>query len=429
LQAVSNKFSLFDEERPAKAGPLHRKLLAAASPLILNIGTEPWLRENSFDSLHFPFARKRRLEGRVVDLLSEPLLKDQALGRTLILDSGRPREMYQSGPDRTVRSRDMVHALANVASITSFIRLLPLAEEECRYMAPLMRREFGIGEPISKFRLARRVAFFSASRRLFRNVIQRSGAKRLFMAGRPGTSGSIAAAQDLGIPTAELQHGIVTPYHVGYHYPNRPFVPYAPSHFMTFGKFWTEKIELPRNTTAITIGSGNPAHNLGRSKTKIPRNVVAISQGTIGARLFQAISQAAEEAPDWSFVFRPHPWEDFGTYKAKIAARTNGNKNLRISDESEDFYALLGSADVQIGVYSTAVFEGMAMGARTIILALPGAEHMAQAVALGDAVLAESQNDVARLLSIAPSAAVPERYFSEPVQSIVETVFGSNTPW
>lgn len=94
--------------------------------------------------------------------------------------------------------------------------------------------------------------------------------------------------------------------------------------------------------------------------------------------------------------------------------------NLRISPTTEEFYTLLAGADVQIGVGSTGLFEGMALGARTIVLNLFGAERMEAVLASGEAVLAHSGEEIAALLNGAPAARDTSKYYAPPVPSVSE---------
>ena len=47
----------------------------------------------------------------------------------------------------------------------------------------------------------------------------------------------------------------------------------------------------------------------------------------------------------------------------------------------------MGSAEYQIGVYTSALFEGIELGCRTLLLPLPGIEHMERLLKSNQAVL------------------------------------------
>ena len=48
-----------------------------------------------------------------------------------------------------------------------------------------------------------------------------------------------------------------------------------------------------------------------------------------------------------------------------------------IEDKNRTLYQLFASSDIQIGVYSTGIYEGLGFNLKTFIIALPGWEGMA----------------------------------------------------
>jgi len=73
---------------------------------------------------------------------------------------------------------------------------------------------------------------------------------------------------------------------------------------------------------------------------------------------------------------------------------------------------------VQIGVYSTSLFEGMALGARTILVDLPGIESMTGVLEAGEASLARNGAEIAAALGVAPMVVDTSRYYAPPVKSV-----------
>jgi hypothetical protein len=74
------------------------------------------------------------------------------------------------------------------------------------------------------------------------------------------------------------------------------------------------------------------------------------------------------------------------------------------------------SADVVVGVFSTTLLEGMALGAKTMIVALPGFEYMDAIVERGDASIAQSAADVIEAIRTAPHCEDPSYYYAPPVK-------------
>jgi hypothetical protein len=163
----------------------------------------------------------------------------------------------------------------------------------------------------------------------------------------------------------------------------------------------------------IVIGSSAGTDRI--SSEKVQRRLIVLSQWTIGQRLAEITRELAALAPDWDIVFRPHPLEDVRRHAACFA---NGPSNVRVSNERHSLHALLATAQTQLGVYSTALYEGMAAGLRTIVVALPGAEHLDFSIANGDAALTRNATEIAAQLAVAPRATATSRYYAAPAPSI-----------
>lgn len=370
------------------------------------------------DSILIPFGRKQMREGRVVDVFSDRILHEADLGRFVVLDNSSHLGRYDEAPARSVRDWDSVRLASRIRAMSSFPALLAPAKAEYRKLNEALKRELGTPFPLSVANLAFRCAAFDEGRSLSRDIFSCSGARRLFIAGRHSAPEALAAANDLAMTTVELQHGVITRYDPDFHYPGRPQVPYAPDRLLTFSRYWTEDIDLPRQTRAVVIGSANISPDLARSEPKVARRVVFVSQWAVGSKLIEVAAAMAAAAPEWEFVFRPHPLGDVRRHKAYLARHAGSLRNLSISNPHGDLYRLLASADVQIGVYSTSLYEGMVLGLRTIVLALPGAEHLTRVIEEGDAAFARNAAEAAALLPTAPASRDPGKYYAAPVPSI-----------
>ena len=159
---------------------------------------------------------------------------------------------------------------------------------------------------------------------------------------------------------------------------------------------------------------------LSRGGVKRPRQVVVISQSVLGQALVALVARAAALAPDYRFVFRPHPSElESDLHASLTAAGLTLPANLSIGSDDLPLYRHLAEAPLQVGVFSTGLFEGMMLGCRTIVADLPGAEAMSAVIERGDALLAGTPEDLAAALPRAPIAK-PNDYYAEPVASILQ---------
>jgi hypothetical protein len=159
---------------------------------------------------------------------------------------------------------------------------------------------------------------------------------------------------------------------------------------------------------------------LSRAGVKQPRQVLVISQSVLGQALLTLVARAAALAPDYRFVFRPHPSElESDLHGSLAAAGLAQPANLSIGSGGEPLYRQLAEAALQVGVFSTGLFEGMMLGCRTIVADLPGAEAMGAVIERGDALRVETPEDLVAALPHAPIAE-PTDYYAEPVASILQ---------
>lgn len=258
----------------------------------------------------------------------------------------------------------------------------------------------------------------------------RHGARILFAANRihtlfityaygPQNQAMVAGARDAGAEIVELQHGFISPLHLGYSWPGKPDVPYTPDQLWGFGDFWPEATPLPAGTRWRTIGAPY-VRDLARAHAgpRDPKLVVFTSQGVIGQRLFEIALQTAEKRPDYRVVFRLHPNETLELYEAALAGQDVPG-NFELSHRSPNIFALLSQASIQVGSFSTTLFEGMSLGARTVVMDLPGADYMRPAIERGDALFARDAGELAEKLDQAPLAADPQFYYAEPAKRLL----------
>ena len=65
-----------------------------------------------------------------------------------------------------------------------------------------------------------------------------------------------------------------------------------------------------------------------------------------------------------------------------------------VDTDTPSLYTLLAQSCWQIGVYSTALFEGIALGCQLILVDLPGIEHMAPLLKTGRVQLVKTPEEI-----------------------------------
>lgn len=206
-------------------------------------------------------------------------------------------------------------------------------------------------------------------------------------------------AKTHGIQTIELQHGTMGHSHIAYNYPKKQEVRTFPQNIFVFSQFWkdTTRFPLAQNNVWVT-----GARFMERSLTQFPprnisgKKVILIeSQLTIGKQLAKFIHQMLQKQnlDDYRILYKLHPsecksWEN--NYPELCAMK---EKIEIVWDRNISIYNLFAQSSIQIGVYSTSLFEGLAYGLKTLIVKLPGYEYMNDLIHNNYAILLEHPDD------------------------------------
>ncbi|WP_350281611.1 hypothetical protein [Kribbella sp. HUAS MG21] len=263
-----------------------------------------------------------------------------------------------------------------------------------RGIAAALEKLTGIRVPVGAL-LAREVPKHLRLRALYRALLRKHRIRTVYLVVAYFHQHIVGAARDLGIRVVELQHGAISPFHLGYSYPGRPEVADQPDELWCFGSYWTDVAELPAGMRTEVMG----APYLPAPGPKDPRRVLFLSQGTIGAELLQVADAVAKQHPELDVAYRLHPSERPGDYTIPAGVQlSTGGSTL----------GLLAEATYQVGVSTTALFEGMALGCRTAVADLPGHEYLDRAISRGHAVLMQEPAQ----LTEAPLCDDPSSYYA-----------------
>ena len=230
---------------------------------------------------------------------------------------------------------------------------------------------------------ARYITIFKNDFNFYSRLIQKRKPKViLLILGYDSRKALIAAAKKHKVPTAELQHGVIGKLNLGYHYPcEKEKVKYFPDFFLSFGEFWTEDVQYPidpENVLNYYFPYFNQKIQKFKNSQKNKGQILFISQGTIGETLSEIAFEFAKQKPDSKIIYKLHPgeYDRWETDYPKLVDFNNLDNTEVIDDNTKDLYALFASSEIQVGVYSTAIFEGLALGCKTFVANLPGVEFL-----------------------------------------------------
>ncbi|MHA1853432.1 MAG: hypothetical protein ACTSUF_07960 [Candidatus Heimdallarchaeaceae archaeon] len=213
---------------------------------------------------------------------------------------------------------------------------------------------------------------------LFKRLLRKIKPKLAIVVCSYGKETFIEACRNLNIIVVELQHGVITKYHVGYSFerPNARKTLF-PDYFLSFGQYWKESINYPIPKNKI-INVGFPALEklkMQYKNTVKRKQIVFVSQLTIGKQLSK-FAVELHKTPNFPYhiVYKLHPTET-STWKQKYPELLESGIEV-IDHTGKDLYQLFAESEIQIGVYSTAIFEGLCFNLKTFLLDIPGIEYM-----------------------------------------------------
>jgi len=199
----------------------------------------------------------------------------------------------------------------------------------------------------------------------------------------------IQAAREQGIEVIELQHGIISPYHLGYSFPNADKKPaYFPDKIFCWGDFWRHATCFPIEKDQL-VNYGFAYFNILRCRypaVKNPRQVLVLSQGSIGEQLMKFMVDALDSMSEFEVFYKLHPGEYAIWNSYPGAEKLSELRNVTVV-EDVDLYHIMASSKLQIGVNSTTIYEGLGFECQTVLIHLPGIEYMDNLILKKHAVL------------------------------------------
>lgn len=244
-------------------------------------------------------------------------------------------------------------------------------------------------------------------------LLQRKKPKVVFLVVAYENKALLAACKKMNIGIIELQHGTISPYHLGYSYPENTMkfngelkeIEYFPDKILSFGNYWKNACPFPidseniipmgfpyfeeNSKTYMKIAEDKNSKEGNDQKTE-KKQILFISQGVIGKYLSELAYETAlnmnknnenneDNAQNYNFIYKLHPGE-YGTWKENydyLTKAVNEFDNFTVINKSEPpLYELFAESHYQIGAFSTAIYEGLAFNCKTFIIDVPGVEYL-----------------------------------------------------
>ena len=223
----------------------------------------------------------------------------------------------------------------------------------------------------------------------------------------------IRICRELGIPTAEQQHGVMDD--ACYNYPAGVNARSFPDRMFVFGAFWKDATALPVAPEQVTaVGFPFLENRLqalhGAARRRGGRRVVVVGNASTDRQLLEIAKAVRALAPDLTITFRPHPTFPIPPDVSKALLREAVHA---VEDRRSAPYESLASAEGLLTGPTSLIFEALRFNTRVFLFAPAMTRPIQRLIALGAVTVV---TDAAALIrGLERPVRIPEqRYFWEP---------------
>lgn len=205
-------------------------------------------------------------------------------------------------------------------------------------------------------------------------------------------------AKEQGIPTIELQHAVPINNLIWNYADGCSPVRQFPDYEFGYSEYFNSHMHLPiprQNIKAVGLPYLDRSLRLyPRHKTDPRTTILFISQGPVAKQLSRLAVEIRKSLDSrlYRIIYKLHP-EESVVWRERIPWLHACADIEVIDDRTYDTYRCFAESDIQIGVHSTALLEGMAYSLDTYIYRTDGWEFMREIVDSGYATLITDEKD------------------------------------
>lgn len=232
-------------------------------------------------------------------------------------------------------------------------------------------KSFGIATGMNVLNLKYSQGFVICLTYLYRKILRKIKPTIIFVnCGSYGMDYAvlIKCAHELNIRVIELQHGAIDENHFAYHVDesianNIEYQKYLPDELWLFGEYWANNVEWKYKKNVV----GNPHLNSQIKKIKKCEEeykFMVIAQPEAESSIINFITELARKWPKDRILLRLHPRDIYENYQSKLKDYVN----IEYSNSSSPLYEEISKAHYIVGVYSTCLYEALALQKNPIII-------------------------------------------------------------
>ena len=176
-----------------------------------------------------------------------------------------------------------------------------------------------------------------------------------------------------GIPTIELQHGIMGKYHIAYNFFKKMELSTFPDYIFLFGKRWKKDTRFPLKEGKLIVTGfpyfENRVNELRYfNKNSNKENILFVSSEGIGRKLSKLAIELEKiiDPKKYNIIYKLHPneyekWKDIYPWLK--------NRHIDVIDNNNyDIYYYFNNSNYLVGVASTTIFEGLGFNLKIFIV-------------------------------------------------------------
>lgn len=394
---INKKYGFYEEAHSGMKRNLINQVKKCKNIILNSILKNPFDKKFQGSTLVMEHPRKVKMNEGYADVYSQELVKDMESKDYFSIEYPYMGKHFKSFNDENKSYMDFFYLYAILSLPTALFKFTKKEKKSIIELKELLNKHFQLNINLEKF-LYSKIIIFKLKYRFFDKLIKKKNIKRVIVVVSYGNYPLIAAARDNNVEVIEMQHGVITNYHLAYNFgKTNKELNYFPDRLLTFGPYWNNIDGLPNQTKIETYGFGylnkqlEYYNNVGKQK----KQILFISQGTIGKQLGKIAFEIAKTMPDYHFVYKLHPGE-YNRWQKEYEALKKASKlnNFEVIDNNEkNLYSYLAESEFQVGVYSTAIFEGLALNCKTILINLPGIDYMEELIEKKYVMWAENEKD------------------------------------
>ena len=356
--------------------------------------------------------RKKKEDGYWWDLYCDPIHESCTLDA---VHFEMPHLLEHKSPAKTpsLRYLEFIHYSGTIQRKLGLYDV-SLSEEDRSVLSEIERKirdEFGASIDLES-KVQRLLRNRDCRLWLYERLLDRVDPKIAVVVVSYGKHTFIEACKNKGVPVVELQHGVIYPNHLGYSFAGERTKTLFPDYLLTWGEFWSNDVEFPiPDDRVIPVGYPHLEQSARQyENTRSQGQILFISQGTIGEQLSKfAMEVDRHPDVDHDIVYKLHPGE-YDRWRNEYPWLVDADFEV-IDGSDPPLYELFARSSTQVGVGSTAIYEGLAFNLDTYVYDCPGSEILLPLIEDGAATLISSTDDLVGARKTKPNIFDQDRFF------------------